>query len=264
VTDAAPFSPFELAAATTVALLVQIGFFLLLGTSGGTALRADLSDDNAKPMSVAITPMIDDAPLLKLGSPKQAKLPDRWAAPKAAEKPAPHPTPSPKANPDQMPAVVADAGVKSPSPVAEVAKETDVPAPPDTSPGPAASVAGAADGVKEGTETDPLKARQIDLYKQRIDRWFTMHFNVRGKLAFDTLKTLSAGVVVTIAPDRTVASFAITRPSGNEVFDGELRSSLNSIRANGLELPPPPEAYPDILGQTLSLNFMCKVRSECE
>ena len=35
------------------------------------------------------------------------------------------------------------------------------------------TVEGAADGVKEGTETDPLKAHAIDLYKAQLDRWFS-------------------------------------------------------------------------------------------
>ena len=47
-------------------------------------LRADISDERARPMSVSITPIVDDAPLLKLGSKKQpGKLPDRWIAPRA-------------------------------------------------------------------------------------------------------------------------------------------------------------------------------------
>ena len=34
--------------------------------------------------------------------------------------------------------------------------------------------------MKEGTETDPLKARAVDLYRAKIAGWFSSRFRVTG------------------------------------------------------------------------------------
>jgi hypothetical protein len=269
LTRTANYSLAEVGLGIVVALMAQIGGLLLLKTGGGTALRADISDERAKPMSVAITPVSDDAPLLKLGSKRQpGRLPDRWLAPRPVERttpaafPSPHASPSPQAIPTVG---VADAGQKPPTRDAEAVKQSDLWVEvPEAGPAPVSTVEGAADGVKEGTETDPLKAHAVDFYRSQIDHWFSARFRIRGKLPFETLKTLRASAVVTISPERTVTSFTITKPSGNSVFDEELRATLESIVSSGAELPAPPPMYPDILSSSQRLAFQCKDRSMCE
>ncbi len=118
--------------------------------------------------------------------------------------------------------------------------------------------------MKEGTETDPLKAHAVNLYKAQITSWFQSRFAIRGKVPFETLKTLRGSVVVNISGERTVSGFTITKPSGNDTFDDQLRSSLESIVASGAELPAPPELYPDILKSTQAIDFRCTIRSACE
>jgi hypothetical protein len=267
LTATANFSALEIVFATMIALLAELGGFALLKSGGGTALHADISDESVRPISVAITPVVDDAPLLKLGTKKQpGKLPDRWIAPRAVPRampqafPSPHAAPVPSAIPT---AAVADAGRKPPPPEAELAKQVDVPAETaSAAPAPVSTVEGAPDGVKEGTETDPLKAQIISQYKAKLDAFFSSRFQMRGKLPFDELKTLRAVAVVNISPDRTVTSFTIAKPSGNSVFDDELRSTLQTLIANGTELPPPPS--PELLSSSQSFAFQCKNRSACE
>jgi hypothetical protein len=262
------FLPTEIAVGVVVALLAQAGGLLLLKSGGGTALMADISDERARPMSVAITPVVDDTPLLKLGTKKQpGKLPDRWIAPRAVERttaaafPSPHAAPVPQAIPTVG---VADAGQK-PSRDAEVVKQADLTLQvPEAGPAPVSTIEGAPDGVKEGTETDPLKAHAVDLYKATLTNWFMRRFDIRGKLPFDTLKSLRASAIVNISADRTVTGFTITKPSGNSVFDEQLRASLEAIVASGADLPAPPTNYPDILKSTQSLSFRCDIRSACE
>ena len=261
------FSTLEIALGAAVALFTQVGGLALLGSGGGTALRADISDERARPMSVAITPIVDDAPLLKLGSKRQpGKLPDRWIAPRAVERSAAQALPSPHAltTPEAIPTTrVPDAGQKPPRSEDDLAKQVDVPIQAvEAGPAPVSTVEGAADGVKEGTETDPLKAHIISEYKARLDQFFSSRFQMRGKLPFDVLKTLRAVAVVNISSDRTVTGFTITKPSGNATFDDELRSTLSTIVANGTELPPPPS--PDLLTSTQTFAFQCKNRSACE
>jgi len=263
------YSPTEIFVGMIVAILAQLGGLLLLKTGGGTALRADISDEASRPMSVSITPVVDDLPLLKLGTKKQpGKLPDRWIAPRAVERATPAAFPSPKAAavPHAIPSVaVADAGQKPPSPNAELVKQTDLSLQvPTAGPAPVSTTEGAPDGVKEGTEADPLKAHAVDLYRSTITTWFMRRFDIRGKVPFDTLKTLRASVVVTIGPERTVTGCTITKPSGNDTFEERVRASLESIVSSGVELPAPPTLYPDILKSSQSLQYRCDQRSNCE
>ena len=266
---AADFSPLEIGLAALLALAVEAGSLALLRTRGGPLVHADISDERTRPMSVAITPVLDDAPLLKLGSKKDPKkLPDRWIAPRAVERAAPAAFPSPAAalHPAAIPTTqVPDAGEKTPPPNAEITKEVDLSAPvPEAGPAPVSATEGAADGVKDGTETDPLKAHAVSLYRVRLDDWFSSRFPIRGKVPFATLKGLRARVVVQITGERTVGSFTIAGPSGNATFDDTLHTALSAIVSAGSELPPPPPMYPDILRQSISLSFSCTNRSRCE
>jgi hypothetical protein len=176
------------------------------------------------------------------------------------------PSPAAPLTPAAIPTTaVADAGQRAPSPTAEITKQVDLTAPvPEAGPAPVSTVEGAEDGVKNGTETDPLKAHAVSLYKQRLNDWFSSRFPIRGKIPFETLKNLHATVVITFSSERTVAGFNITSPSGNAVFDDVLRSSLAGIQSSGTEVPPPPPMYPDILGESRAFFFNCKDRSRCE
>ena len=270
------FEGLEIGLACFVAIAAQLAFGAVLANSEPHTMQADISDDNVKPMAVAITPMIDEEalPTLKLGGKKKNALPDMWQKPK----PVPLKTkeqeiddavkPSTKADASAMPST--DAGLteagQEPSD-AEIVGKTDQPeldASADSGPDPSLTGEGSAAGSKDGTETDPLKAQAKDLYKAQLSAWFSSRFNIKGKIPFDVLKALSAGATVTVTADRKVGSYVITRPSGNAVFDAELEKTLAGIQSSGAVLPPPPPMYPDILGSSVPLGFSCKVQKFCE
>lgn len=260
---AAAYTPRELALASAGAALVQSAFLALLFVFGHNAKH--ITELHAVPpmaTPIRVKPVMDDAPLLKLGGkPVRTKLPDMWQKQtpikrvEAASAPSPQAAKTPEAIPTSA---VATADAQAPPPDAEIVAKADPDlqkidaAPPDAAPtveGP-----GSADGVKEGTETDPLKARAVSQYRMKIIGWFNARFHrPDGEIPCEELKKLSAGVVAQIGGDRSVASYNLTRPSGNAVFDARVKAALDS--AVGQQLPPPPPLYPDILESTISTVF---------
>lgn len=153
------------------------------------------------------------------------------------------------------------------APVASATKPTDSASPtaletPQT-PAAAASTEGSEQGAANGTETDPLKARAVDMYKAQLGSWFVAHFQIRGKIPFDKLKTLRSLVSVTVTADRRVGSVAVLKPSGDATFDGEVQSALSRIQSGG-ELPAPPPMYPDMLDKPFTVKFDCTSEKLCE
>jgi outer membrane biosynthesis protein TonB len=264
---ATDFEGSDVAAAIGVALIAVFGLMVMLASPQRPVVFAEISDENAREVAVSITPV----PLLKLGS--NAKLPSAWQrkpAPRPVVKRDESPLPSPQAKqtPEAIPTTeVADAAV-APTPTPPVDASVPTPTEPESAPtdasAPAPSATGPGDpnGSPNGTETDPLKARAVDRYRAQIAAFLKERFNIRGKIPFDELKTLHASAVVTVGSDRSVAGFSITGPSGNIVFDTEVRSALQ--QRVGATLPAPPPLYPDVLGTSVSVGFSCPIRSECE
>jgi hypothetical protein len=149
-------------------------------------------------------------------------------------------------------------GDKPPPPGAEIARQVDTPLPEVPDAGPPANVAeeGHADGVKEGTELDPLKARAVDLYRARLIAWFSGRFRVTGSgLSAEDLCKYRVGASIELSADRRVASYTLS-PSGNGAFDAAARATLEGAR--GESLPPPPENYPDVVQRRINLTFVCR------
>src|SRR5262249_44909705 len=112
------------------------------------------------------------------------------------------------------------------------------------------------DGSADGTETDPLKARAVDLYRARIVGWFSSRFRVTGSgLSEEELLRYRVGATVEITSGRTVGGYTLT-PSRNAAFHAAARAALDS--AKGQNLPPPPDNYPDIVQSRIHLTFVCK------
>jgi outer membrane biosynthesis protein TonB len=261
------FDAQELTIAIAVALLAQLAFVATFSLPSPKLVQADISNANAQPIAVAITPV------LKLGSKNPTKLPTQWQR-KQPVAPRPDPTaavPSPQAQktPDAIPTShVPDASV-APVPVVEAgapeqptsASSTPVEAGAVTT---AASTQGSEQGAANGTETDPLKGRAADMYRAQIAQWFISRFNIRGKVPFDKLKTLRASAVVNVTPDRKVGSFSIVKPSGDPTFDAQVQATLAGAQSSGAELPAPPPMYPEFLAKSQSLVFECTVQRFCE
>ena len=241
--------------AGVIAVSAQTSFVVMLARGEAKPVLADVSDDNSKPVSVSIVPIVDDLPTLKLGG-KASPLPDMWMKPKAATKAGGESAVSTKADTEHAPLTKSDAGVSDASSIDPIAG--------DASSDPNAAEAGSAAGSKTGTETDPLKAHAIDQYRAQLNAWFSARFNIRGKVPWETLKTLKATVVVDITPDRKVGGYDVVKGSGNEAFDDQLYRDLAKVQVSGAVLPPPPENYPDILGTKQRLSFQCTVQASCE
>ncbi len=251
----------QLALGCVAATVIQLGFFSLLVLAGRSEAHVRAVEEKApQAVPIAVKPVLDEVPLLKLGSKQdklKPKLPDMWKkqAPVPVKRYEEVSAPSEKA--EDTPAAIPKAPVvdnkQAPPPDAEIAKEVpellDTPEP-DQPPPPELEEEGVADGSKDGTETDPMKGRAVDLYRSKILAWFNSRFRPpQGEVPCEELKKLSAGLVVQVGADRTVTGFSITSPSGNAAFDAKVTSTLSAIV--GQELPPPPPLYPDILGSTV-------------
>jgi hypothetical protein len=210
---------------------------------------------------IAVKPVIDDLPLLKLGSNKKVrpKLPDMWKKNPPIQRFEDSSAPSDlaKNSPDAIPtSKLAKLDAQAPPPDAEVAKQVDqllLDAGPDA----AASdheEEGAADGIKEGTEKDPLKARAISQYQAKIQAWFSSRFRPPcSELPAEEVKRLITAVRANVGSSREVSSYSVVRPSGNAAFDAKVKATMDAVI--GQELPPPPPLYPDILGGVVQPQF---------
>jgi hypothetical protein len=265
-TNASTYTSRELSWAGSVALFVQVAFFGLLVFAGkSTGKIAEKPASTEKVIPIAVTPVIDELPLLKLGGKRvRTRLPDMWKKNPPVQRFEESSAPSPMApkTPEAIPSsklAAPDAG-PPPPPDAEVAKVVDqvlldAGAKPSES---NTEGEGSPDGVKEGTETDPLKARVLSQYQAKVHAWFNARFRQPTQIECETLKGLRASVVVTIGADRQVASYTIVKPSGNSAFDERVKSSMdNNV---GQQLPPPPPLYPDILNSNVRPVFV----GQCE
>ena len=152
------FDAQDVLVAFTVALLAQLGLVAAFSLPSPKLVEADISDDNARPIAVAITPV------LRLGTKSPTKLPTRWQRkqPLAAKSQGPTPSPQaektleaiPKTNPADASVgpVVADAG-KPELPLPTASEPTEGGSLAATSP-----IEGSEQGAANGTEVSPLKA----------------------------------------------------------------------------------------------------------
>lgn len=254
----------EITFAIVMAANVQAGAVLLLRLSNlhKPAQVAEIDTGTAVP--VKVIPVLDlDAPTLKLGGKRDhAKLPDRWLRPKVkrrAKREAFLSTKAEKTEEAIPPKEVekAKAATPPPPPDVEVAKdvETPVEVPKEETPPANVDVKGHEDGSKDGKEMDPLKARAVDLYREKIRGWFSRRFRVNGSgLSPEEIVKYRVSATVTLANGRSVANYSIV-PCGQAAFNNAARKALDS--AKGEELPPPPENYPDIQQSQISLTFTC-------
>ena len=178
------FSPGELGVALVLAATIELSIFALVIWAGSS--RTEITLDQQKDellIPIAVAPVLDELPLLKLGSKQTQKprLPDIWQkrAPVPVKRLEERSAPSEDAldDPDEIPkSELADKEHKAPTEEDEIVKEAIPQLEDEEKPTeePQMNEEGAADGVEEGTETDPLKARAVDLYRAgrgREDLW---------------------------------------------------------------------------------------------
>jgi hypothetical protein len=251
----------EIALAALLAFLVEAGMTLLWIYAGAGSAHVNAAPiEEPREIPISVKPVMDDLPLLKLGG-KKAKLPDMWKKQAPVQRFEESSAPSAKAEktPAALPtSKLAPLDASAPPPDAEVAKQVDQTLT-DAAPSAAPTVQGegSPDGVKEGTETDPLKARAVSAYRAKLSAWFDARFQPPAAPADPAeckeLQKRSSSVTVSVGANRTVAGYAVGRPSGDSAFDERVRTMLDGTR--GEELPPPPPLYPDILNESLSVRL---------
>jgi hypothetical protein len=256
------FDAQDLTIACAAALLAQLVFVAVFSLPSPKLVEADISNENAQPIAVSITPV------LKLGTKTPGKLPTQWQRkqPVAAKVQPQAPAPSPQAaktleaipkSTASAATPIVDAGKAEPAPTSTAAPEGSSTA------AAVASTQGSEQGAENGTETDPLKARAADMYKAQLAAWFASKFDIRGKVPFDKLKTLHALATVSVE-DRKVVGFSLAKPSGDATFDAEVEATLSRIQSSGTELPAPPPMYPEMLAKSQTLSFQCTIQKQCE
>jgi hypothetical protein len=249
----------EIAAAVTVATVIQMAFFFLLAVAGSELKIAAKPENALLERPISVKPVLDETPLLKLGGKKRPKLPDMWKKQKAVPRYEEKSAPSPHAakTPDAIPtSALAKGDAQAPPPDAEIAKKVDedIKALDASTPEPEVAGEGVADGIKEGTETDPLKGRAVSVYRARLIAWFLQRVRIKdGEIPCEELKKLTSRVTASVSPDGTVTGFTVGSPSGNGLYDSRVQTGMQS--AVGQQVPPPPDEYPNILPPSLSLTF---------
>ena len=252
MTKVRTFRRTELVFALLVALAVEFGIYLAFAaTVELRSLKTD-KEEPPKEIPVAVLPVLDELPLLKQGSKKKAKLPDMWRKPvkkkRFEDKSAP--TVHAKKKLQKLPTnEIAKADEKAAPEDAELAKKVDTQVEPDeNAKDPKFREEGAADGEKEGTEVDPLKAFVLDQYRKKLVAWFKRGF-VFPAVPCDVVVRVSARIL----PNRNVGGFTVVALSGNNVFDTRVRSHMQ--KKVGQTVPPPPPNYREFLGEILPLRF---------
>jgi hypothetical protein len=249
--------------ALAAAVVAQLALLLVFSLPSPKLVEADISNANAQPIAVSITPV------LKLGSKNPTHVPAAWRRKQAIM--TPHgalPSPLAEKTVDAIPKTsITDAGV--PRPDASEVRTADSSAPTTSASSPLAAASalpseGSEKGATTGTETDPLKARAADMYRAQLQAWFGAQFDIRGKLPFDRLRALHALVSVSVSEDRKVVGFTLQKSSGDEVFDAQVRATLSRIQSSGAELPAPPSMYPEMLRSSLPVGFSCTIASRCQ
>ncbi len=245
------FDAQEITIALAVAFLAQLGLVVAFSLPSPKLVNADISNDNARTIAVAITPV------LKLGTKTPTKLPSQWQRKRpvaAKSEPAALPSPQAEKTLEAIPKThVPDASVAPNAMDAATPEQPNTTAPAnDKNAATAASSEGSEQGAANGTETDPLKARAVDMYRAQLAAWFVARFQIRGKIPFDTLKTLRAAATVTVTSDRKVGGFSLIKPSRRLYLR---RRSARHARAPSRERNRAAGAPADVSGVADAVDF---------
>ncbi len=265
------FRPLEVVVAALSAAPIPFFAALLLTVPAGE--RAELAEiQHAALVPMRVTPVLDlDSPLLKLGGKRggkkvRVKMPTAWLAPppprQEVEPRASAPSTKARDAASAIPTSTATAAPSSPPPEASATALPESSASLPSGDGTGGTLdpkapggEGSPEGVKEGTETDPLKVRAASLYYAKVSGWFRSkyHANCEG-LDEAQRKTTRATASVQVADDGTVLGFSLAR-SGHDAVDSAAEGAMGI--AAGQQIPPPPENYPELRRNSFSVTFVC-------
>jgi len=125
-------------------------------------------------------------------------------------------------------------------------------------PGAASAGAGLVGGGGEepsDDEGDPLAARAVAAYRQRLQRWLSSRFTVTGTgLGTAKLSKLSVRARIKLDADRTVLDYTI-EGKPHPALDAAARKALDDVK--GEQAPALPEHFPGPLQPWIRITFVC-------
>jgi hypothetical protein len=120
---------------------------------------------------------------------------------------------------------------------------------------PAASGSGMVTDGEGAGEGDPLAARAVAAYRQRLQRWLSLHFFVTDSgLSREALAGAKIRATLEIDDDRIVVGHSLA-PGGHPALRAAAQRALERVR--GQPVPEPPQHYPGPLQRSISVTFTC-------
>lgn len=260
--------PSDVALAVIVAMLTLTVMYIVVEVARLQRRAAPPVVDTRIP--IRVKPVLDVPPPALAGAP----APPTPAEPPPPEPPPPEP-PLPEPPPEPPPPELttpSDKPLRKPKPEATKPPETakpPEPSPPATpatpEPGPPAEpTEPVSDGEGEGPPSrgrDPLGDKAIAAYRDRLIRWLSARFEVRGSgLTRAQLETFRARAQIDISEDARVVGYTIVS-ADHPAFDAAARAALDAVK--GEPVPPPPEFYPGALQRRIKVTFVC-TESTCD
>jgi len=112
------------------------------------------------------------------------------------------------------------------------------------------------EGDPGGVEGGSVTARDGDVYLGHFVLFFRRGWSTPTVIEAEALQALSATADVEISADGHLTGFAITRPSGNALFDQSVLDRFEALRSANATIPEPPEAVRDqYYGRSRSVRF---------
>ena len=115
---------------------------------------------------------------------------------------------------------------------------------------------GSAQGLAEGTETDPNKVKAGDMYAAQLAKYFRDRWTIPSVISQGEANRLCVTFQISIGP-RMVIWHVRPEPvkkSSNDLFDDSARSMLQKLLDERAPLPePPPEVQDSFRGRTVNL-----------
>jgi hypothetical protein len=111
-----------------------------------------------------------------------------------------------------------------------------------------------ADANPNGT-MDPLAARALAAYRQRLGHWLQQRFVLRDSgLSKEFLAKAVIRAKIEVSDEGVVIGYAID-PGGHPKLEAAARAALESVK--GQRVPELPEHYPGPLQRWVRVKFVC-------
>jgi hypothetical protein len=270
------FKQSELALAAIVALPIPFLAAYALALQSGPHGPDLPSIDRGAAVPIRVKPVLDlESPNVKLGGGKvKVKMPSAWADPappaqlsevrpstRAKDDPAAIPSKELPLASSSSPDVPPDARSAAPVASSDAASGN---APPTTSGG---AEVGSGDGKAPpgpgdpggdpngDPNADPRKKNAARRYLGRVVAWFTSRFRAPcANIPPEERARYRAVASVTLGPDGTVVGYTLSK-SGNPDIDSAAERAMQS--AQGQQVPPPPEDFPELRPNSTNVTFVC-------